>query len=74
MCVKNTPQNRFLYICTTRKHIAFLRHAAQSVLYFPQNVIYFKILSLYVQTNEKEKCLTLNEHDDDDMFKQHSCF
>jgi len=38
-----------LYIQATMKFTAFLRRAMQSVFYYPQNAIYFIILSLYFQ-------------------------
>jgi len=47
--MKKTPQNFISYIKSTRKFTAVLRHAALCLFYFPQNCIYFIMLSLPVQ-------------------------
>jgi len=50
VCLKKHPYKLILYIFVTTKFPVYLRHVALSLFYFPQNVIYVTILSLYVQT------------------------
>jgi len=42
-------QQFIVFVYATRKCTAFLRHGVKCLLHFPQNVIYFIILSFSVQ-------------------------
>jgi hypothetical protein len=48
-CKKKPSSEIILHTLATRKTTAFLRHAAYSLFHFPQNTVYFTIISFSVQ-------------------------